>query len=114
MVGIVPEYTKQSWERDMSLAKSYGIDGFALNIGTDGYTDRQLALAYSAAQSVNFVVFLSFDVSGHEIRFSRPVVSMAQDRWFRSIVQLVQSRPSPASLGHFVQVHGRAGAISSS
>lgn len=63
MVGIVSTYTIKDWEYDMTLAKSYGIDGFALNIGKDPYTDAQLALAYQAAQGLGFKVFISFDVS---------------------------------------------------
>ena len=63
MVGIVSPYTIKDWEYDMTLAKSYGIDGFALNIGKDPYTDAQLALAYQAAEGLDFKVFISFDVS---------------------------------------------------
>lgn len=63
MVGIVSTYAAQDWEFDMQLAKSYGIDGFALNIGKDPYTDAQLALAYQAAKDTGFKVFISFDVS---------------------------------------------------
>lgn len=63
MVGIVSTYAIKDWEYDMTLAKSYGIDGFALNIGKDPYTDAQLALAYQAAQGLGFKVFISFDVS---------------------------------------------------
>ncbi len=47
----------------MSLAQSFGIDGFALNIGTDPYTDTQLTNAYNAAAGLGFKVFLSFDFS---------------------------------------------------
>jgi glucan endo-1,3-alpha-glucosidase len=63
MVGIVSTYTLRDWEHDMTLAKSYGIDGFGLNVGNDPYTDTQLTLAYQAAESLGFRVFLSFDVS---------------------------------------------------
>jgi len=63
MVGIVSAYSPSNWERDMNTAKSYGIDGFALNVGVDDYTVRQLGMAYDAAQRVGFEVFISFDVS---------------------------------------------------
>lgn len=63
MVGVVSSYVQSDWEKDMSLAKAYGIDGFALNIGTDPYTDLQLSNAYAAAQATGFLVFISFDVS---------------------------------------------------
>lgn len=63
MVGIVSTYQPSNWERDMNLAKSYGIDGFALNVGKDSYTESQLKMAYDAAAKVGFEVFVSFDVS---------------------------------------------------
>lgn len=62
MVGIVSTYAQADWEKDMKLAQSYGIDGFALNIGVDSYTQQQLDYAYAAAQAVTgFKVFISFD-----------------------------------------------------
>ncbi|KAF7975500.1 hypothetical protein HWV62_9427 [Athelia sp. TMB] len=45
----------------MQLAQSIGIDGFALNIGTDSYNAQQLGYAYAAAEALGFKVFLSFD-----------------------------------------------------
>jgi hypothetical protein len=45
----------------MQRAKSYGIDAFALNIGTDSYTDTQLGYAYASAAKNGMKVFLSFD-----------------------------------------------------
>ncbi len=45
----------------MKRAKSYGIDAFALNIGTDPYTDTQLGYAYESAANNGMKVFLSFD-----------------------------------------------------
>ena len=63
MVGIVSTYQPSNWERDMNLAKSYGIDGFTLNVGKDSYTESQLKMAYDAAAKVGFEVFISFDVS---------------------------------------------------
>lgn len=63
MLGIVFTYTLEDWKRDMTLAKSYGIDVFGLNIGKDPYTDAQLALTYQAAALLGFRVFPSFDVS---------------------------------------------------
>jgi glucan endo-1,3-alpha-glucosidase len=61
-VGIVEHYTLDDWKEDMELAKEIGIDAFALNCASiDKYTDPQLALAYEAAEAVNFKVFISFD-----------------------------------------------------
>lgn len=45
----------------MKRAKSLGIDAFALNIGVDPYTDRQLQFAYDSATQNSMKVFLSFD-----------------------------------------------------
>jgi hypothetical protein len=45
----------------MIRAKSYGIDAFALNIGTDDYTDTQLTYAYTSAANNGMKVFISFD-----------------------------------------------------
>lgn len=45
----------------MKRAKSLGIDAFALNIGTDPYTDQQLQLAYDSAADNDMKVFLSLD-----------------------------------------------------
>lgn len=45
----------------MQRAKAYGIDAFALNIGTDSFTDTQLGYAYQSANKNGMKVFLSFD-----------------------------------------------------
>jgi len=46
----------------MNTAKDIGIDAFALNCASvDSYTPTQLALAYEAAEAVDFKVFISFD-----------------------------------------------------
>jgi hypothetical protein len=45
----------------MKRARSLGIDAFALNIGTDPYTDTQLGYAYESAARNDMKVFLSFD-----------------------------------------------------
>ncbi|KAJ7898691.1 glycoside hydrolase family 71 protein [Mycena olivaceomarginata] len=45
----------------MTLAKSMGIDAFALDIGEDSYNEQQLGFAYAAAANVGFKVFISFD-----------------------------------------------------
>ncbi|KAI1051315.1 hypothetical protein LB505_012373 [Fusarium chuoi] len=45
----------------MKRAKSAGIDAFALNIGTDDYTDAQLGYAYDSANNNGMKVFISFD-----------------------------------------------------
>lgn len=45
----------------MIRAKSYGIDAFALNIGTNDFTDTQLGYAYTSAANNGMKVFLSID-----------------------------------------------------
>ncbi|KAL1961170.1 hypothetical protein VTO42DRAFT_3115 [Malbranchea cinnamomea] len=62
MVGIVGNRNRASdYDADMQRAKSAGIDGFALNIGTDPYSDQQLQLAYESAANNDMKVFISFD-----------------------------------------------------
>ncbi|KAJ7599592.1 glycoside hydrolase [Mycena floridula] len=61
LVGIVDGYTQADWANDIALAVATGIDAFALNIGTDSWTDPQLANAYAAAGSTSFKLFISFD-----------------------------------------------------
>ncbi|WVQ73398.1 hypothetical protein IAR50_002970 [Cryptococcus sp. DSM 104548] len=68
MVGIVSTYTQSDWLADMQLAKDAGIDGFALNIGVDPYSQSQLALAYAACETLSdFNVFISFDFNWYTI-----------------------------------------------
>jgi glucan endo-1,3-alpha-glucosidase len=74
-VGIVASYVQSGWEADMNLAKSIGIDAFALDIGKprgiaqastklnhlpysgkDSYNDQQLGFAYAAAANLDFKV----------------------------------------------------------
>lgn len=50
-----------AYDVDMQRAKSVGIQAFALNIGTDSYTDQQLGYAYQSAADNGMKVFISFD-----------------------------------------------------
>ncbi|EJD50719.1 glycoside hydrolase [Auricularia subglabra TFB-10046 SS5] len=62
VVGIVGfNYQLSDWVNDIQLAQQTGIDAFALNIGTDNFTDTQLSLAYTAANQLGFKLFISFD-----------------------------------------------------
>ncbi|KAK5942999.1 hypothetical protein PMZ80_004004 [Knufia obscura] len=62
MMGIVSNRKAASdYDLDMQLAKSHGIDAFALNIGTDSYNDQQLDYAYTSAENNGMKVFISFD-----------------------------------------------------
>ena len=49
------------YDDDMIRARSFGIDAFALNIGTDTFTDQQLGYAYQSAANNGMKVFISFD-----------------------------------------------------
>ena len=46
MVGNTYPYTPQDWADDIQDAHDAGIDGFALNIGTDEWQPKQVAAAY--------------------------------------------------------------------
>ncbi|KAM6481503.1 glycoside hydrolase family 71 protein [Trichoderma sp. SZMC 28011] len=64
MVGIVEKFTVQDWLNEIQQAQAIGIDGFALNCAppwVDSYTPKQLDNAYTAAQQLNFKMFISFD-----------------------------------------------------
>ncbi|MCJ1335824.1 hypothetical protein MMC09_001098 [Bachmanniomyces sp. S44760] len=64
MVGNVYSYTEQTWANDIATAKAAHIDGFALNIGPDSYTETQVGYAFAAAEKAqNFTLFISFDYS---------------------------------------------------
>ena len=45
MVGNTYPYTPQDWATDITAAHAAGIDGFALNIGTDDWQPTQVANA---------------------------------------------------------------------
>ncbi|EPS30272.1 putative alpha-1,3-glucanase [Penicillium oxalicum 114-2] len=62
MMGITSNRLNASdYDGDMQQAKAAGIDAFALNIGTDPFTDTQLDLAYESAANNDMKVFISFD-----------------------------------------------------
>ncbi|KAK7689670.1 hypothetical protein QCA50_007465 [Cerrena zonata] len=63
MVGFAATYSVGSWENDIAIAPSKGIDGFALNFGPDNWQAVQVSNAYIAAINQGFKMFLSFDMS---------------------------------------------------
>ena len=65
MVGNTYSYTKDAWLKDIKLAHAYGIDAFALNIGTNDWESTQVANAYEAAKDsgTDFKLFISFDMT---------------------------------------------------
>ena len=61
-VGVIANRQSASdYDGDMTAAKAAGIDAFALNIGTDPFTDEQLGYAYESASKNDMSVFISFD-----------------------------------------------------
>lgn len=64
MVGNTYPYAKIDWINDIKLAKDAGIDGFALNMGSDYWQSARIADAYAAAEEVGgFTMFLSLDMT---------------------------------------------------
>ncbi|OJT03884.1 Glucan endo-1,3-alpha-glucosidase agn1 [Trametes pubescens] len=62
--GGAGDFTLDTWKQDIQLASKKGIDGFALNVGPDDYTDAQVGYAYQAAEEVGgFKLFLSLDMA---------------------------------------------------
>ncbi|WVQ81263.1 hypothetical protein IAT38_003386 [Cryptococcus sp. DSM 104549] len=63
MVGFVNSYTQEDWTRDVALAASKGIDGFALNCDGQDTNQQQLTYAFQAASasSAPFKLFISPD-----------------------------------------------------
>lgn len=92
MVGLTSGQTRDQWQTDISQAKSAGIDGFALNIGSqDSWNGEQLQLAYDVAASNGFTMFLSFD--------------MAASSW--SVDQVVQLVNQYKNSGSQLKVNGK-------
>ncbi|ORY25195.1 glycosyl hydrolase family 71-domain-containing protein [Naematelia encephala] len=65
MVGNTYPYAESDWESDIQAAQSYGIDGFALNIGSESWQVDRAADAYSAAAALGtgFKLFISLDMT---------------------------------------------------
>ncbi|GAO46524.1 hypothetical protein G7K_0754-t1 [Saitoella complicata NRRL Y-17804] len=66
MVGNAYDFNStDQWVKEMELAQSAGIDGFALNIGLDEWVPDRVASAYEAASTLSdtFYLFFSFDMS---------------------------------------------------
>lgn len=93
MVGIVSTYAISDWESDMQLAKSKGIDGFALNIGVDWYSQEQLDLAYQAGASVGFGLFISFDFNWYTVANVSGVAEMLKRYKDQSAQFRVDNKP---------------------
>ncbi|WVR09784.1 hypothetical protein IAU60_006860 [Kwoniella sp. DSM 27419] len=73
MVGFVGGYTQDDWIRDVQLAQSYGIDGFALNCDRQDSIAVQLKYAFTAAAATDFKLFISPDFVHYDPDDSGPV-----------------------------------------
>ncbi|WVW79367.1 hypothetical protein I302_101335 [Kwoniella bestiolae CBS 10118] len=73
MVGFVNSYTQEDWNRDVALAVSKGIDGFALNCDGQDTNAQQLQFAFTAASSSNFKLFISPDFVHYSYEDPGPV-----------------------------------------
>jgi hypothetical protein len=78
MVGNTYPYQLEDWRKgrsgspvflsltchlDITLALTHGIDGFALNIGSDDWQEARVSDAYTAARGTKFKLFISFDMA---------------------------------------------------
>ncbi|ODN74466.1 hypothetical protein L202_06852 [Cryptococcus amylolentus CBS 6039] len=90
MVGFVDAYTQEDWTRDIELAASKGIDGFALNWDGQDANAQQLALAFKAASALStpFKLFISPDFVHYSTEDHEPVSDLlkswiTEDAYFR-------------------------------
>jgi len=88
MVGNTYPYQLEHWKKDINLALAYGIDGFALNIGSDDWQGSRVADAYAAAQGTRFQLFISFDMT------VIPCGSRADAKRIRRYITDYQSHPN--------------------
>lgn len=76
-MGNTKTFTVNDWATQIDLAKTAGIDAFALNMANnDSTNDVQLPLAFSAAQQKGFKLFFSFDYAGNGAWSKATVKSM--------------------------------------
>nr|XP_018259199.1 uncharacterized protein I303_08127 [Kwoniella dejecticola CBS 10117]OBR81357.1 hypothetical protein I303_08127 [Kwoniella dejecticola CBS 10117] len=73
MVGFVNSYTQDDWNRDVALASSKGIDGFALNCDGQDTNAQQLQYAFTAASNSNFKLIISPDFVHYSYEDPGPV-----------------------------------------
>lgn len=80
LIGNTYPYDQNAWVADIQLAQANGIDGFALNIGTDSWQPDRVAKAYAAASQLgnSFKMFLSFDMTVMECGSSSKYVCTDQ------------------------------------
>ncbi|KAI9058333.1 glycoside hydrolase family 71 protein [Trametes sanguinea] len=98
IVGLTAAFTVDDWTSDIQLAQANGIDGFALNVGNDPFTNTQAQNAYQAAEQLNsnFKMFFSLDMS------SFPCSTADDATKIRDLVSQFATRPAQ------LQVDGKA------
>ena len=92
--------SSSDYDADMQQAKAAGIDAFALDIGTDSYTETQLKYAYDSAATNGMNVFLSFDFNSY---------TTANISGIGAILQEFGSKPAQLKVGGKVFVSTFAG-----
>ncbi|BEI82626.1 hypothetical protein CcaverHIS002_0304940 [Cutaneotrichosporon cavernicola] len=91
MVGNTYSYANSDWQADINAAASQAIDGFALNIGIEGWQTDQAAVAYRVAEARgSFKMFLSLDMT------SLPCGSAADANRLVNLVRQLASSPAQA------------------
>ncbi|KAF9507255.1 glycoside hydrolase family 71 protein [Hydnum rufescens UP504] len=88
MVGNSFSYSRSTWSSNMALAMAGGIDGFALNVGSDSWSSNRVADAYAAAIGTPFKLFLSLDMS------SLPCASTGDAKLIRQYVNNYSNHPN--------------------
>ncbi|KAG6837624.1 hypothetical protein H0H93_006145 [Arthromyces matolae] len=96
MIGNTYPYTTQDWTDDIALASASGIDGFALNMGSDAWQPDRVSDAFNAASQSgpNFKLFLSLDMT------SLPCASASDAQALRALVLQFISHPN------YLQING--------
>ncbi|KAF9049586.1 hypothetical protein BDZ89DRAFT_1057464 [Hymenopellis radicata] len=96
MVGNTFPYTLQDWIDDVTLAHASGIDGFALNVGSDDFQKAQVSNAYEAASQsgLDFKLFFSLDMT------ALACASADDAQALRSWVQTYMSHPNQFIYGN--------------
>jgi len=103
--GNTYSYTSATWLSEIRLASAGGIDGFALNLGTDSWqlAGLDLAFAASASSGTGFKLFLSLDMTVFGCS------SYGQADQLKSLVTRYASHPNQAKYASKVLVGTFAG-----
>ncbi|KAH7890334.1 glycoside hydrolase family 71 protein [Phlebopus sp. FC_14] len=91
IVGNTYNYSVDNWTTDFALASSKGIDGFALNVGSESWQFDRVTDAYAAASTFKtaaFKLFLSFDMT------SLPCSTAEDATALHQYIQAYASHPS--------------------